>query len=341
MNQITVLMPVYNGEKYVAQAIESILSQSFKKFEFLIIDDGSTDSSREIVLSFQDKRIRFLTNSSRLKLSGALNRGISEAKTEFIARMDSDDIAVPSRLEKQWRFMQENSTVGICGGWVKRFGAGVETLDKNPTESEFIKAYTLFECPFSHPTVMMRKNLFSRHGLSYNGDYYPTEDYELWSRAVDCFPCANLDAVLLNYRVHGASMTGAEWSDMDAKGEMIAGRLLHKLEIRHSAEELRFHRNLGRGGSFKIAGLADIDRARQWLDFIVKKNKEVRRYQTESLQKTVELVWFRLCFNSTSHGLPVLTKYRSMKTLQGSLDYKKRTILILLSIFKNSLFFKG
>lgn len=117
--QVTVLLPVYNGEKYIAQAIESILNQSFRNFELRIIDDGSKDSSVKIVQSYSDPRIRIVKNPQNLGLVQTLNRGITLIKSEYLARMDADDIALPDRLEKQLLFMQARPEVGLLGGAIQ------------------------------------------------------------------------------------------------------------------------------------------------------------------------------------------------------------------------------
>ena len=113
--KVTVLMPVYNCEKYLRESIESILNQTFKDFEFLIINDGSSDKSAEIVESYNDNRINFVQNEKNIGLAASLNRGLDIAKGEYIARMDADDISLPERLEKQVRFMETNPQIGICG----------------------------------------------------------------------------------------------------------------------------------------------------------------------------------------------------------------------------------
>ena len=107
---VSVLMAVYNGEKYLLEAIESILNQTYTNFEFLIINDGSTDSTEEIILSYSDQRIRYIKNEQNLKLIASLNKGLDLAKGKYIARMDADDISLPDRLEKQVNFLERNST---------------------------------------------------------------------------------------------------------------------------------------------------------------------------------------------------------------------------------------
>ena len=334
MFEVTVLMPVYNGEKYLKEAIESILDQSYKEFELLIIDDGSADGTASIIKSYNDARIRLLTNSKRLKLSGALNRGIQEARGNLIARMDADDIARPERLATQVAFLHDNPAIGICGTWVKRFGSVKSTVDKNPSGSDEIRAYALFECPFTHPSVMFRKNLFVSHELRYNGDFYPTEDYELWTRAVQLFPCANIPKVLLDYRVHNAGMTGSEWSDMDTQGARIGEANLKRLEICPTEDEIWLHRNVGRAGSRRCRNLGELEQAANWLEKLWQANEQHRVYDREAFQKILNLIWFRVCFNGSFLGLRVLACFSRRWWGSYNRETVFRSVLMLLSITK-------
>lgn len=336
MFDVTVLMPVYNGERYLRESIESILSQTFSNFELLIIEDGSTDSTPAIIHSYIDERIRMLTNPTRLKLSGALNRGIDEAKGKFIARMDADDIAGRDRLAKQVQYLNNHPDTGICGTWVRRFGEIRPCIDKNPITTEEIRAYSLFECPFSHPTVMFRKDFFIASKLRYNGDYYPTEDYELWSRAVHIFPCVNIPEVLLDYRVHKKGMTGTEWNDMDAKGLLIGESNLKRLGILPTRDQSLLHRNVGRAASKRWESFSELRKAGNWLLRLWHANEEYRVYETAAFKKILDLVWFRACFNASPLGFGVLPFYRYKPWGGSQVLSIRRSILILLSIVKNN-----
>lgn len=335
MADVTVLMPVYNGEKYLRPAIESILSQTYRDFEFLILDDGSTDASAAIVGSYGDARIRFLTNPRRLKLSGALNRGMDEARGSLIARMDADDIARPERLARQVAFFRENREVGICGAWVRRFGSGKPRIDRNPTASPEIRAYTLFECPFSHPSVMFNKNLFAAAGLRYDGDFYPTEDYELWTRAVHLFPCANIPEVLLDYRVHQGGMTGGEWNDMDAQGARIGAQNLKRLEIAPTPAELALHRNVGRAGSRRWKDFRELEEAESWLVRLWHANHSLEVYDRRAFVKILDLIWFRVCFHATPLGLMVFHRFHNRPWRNDFFMPVDRSAVILLSILRH------
>ncbi|MDD5135621.1 MAG: glycosyltransferase, partial [Phycisphaerae bacterium] len=209
MPLVTVLLPVYNGERFLAEAIKSVLSQTFCDFELLIVDDGSTDHSAGIIKSFDDPRIRVIQNKVRLKLSGALNRGMDNARGAYIARMDADDICIPGRLAVQVDYMNGHPDVGICGGWVEAFGEHPSsgTIFKYPLTSTEIKASLLFDNPFAHPSLIFRRDFFDRHNLRFDGSFYPAEDYELWIRALDSCQAENIPVVLLKYRLHGNSMT--------------------------------------------------------------------------------------------------------------------------------------
>lgn len=311
MPRVTVLMPVYNGEQYLRETMDSILGQVFSDFEFLIVDDGSTDGSAAIIDSYKDERIRVLKNPTRLKLSGALNRGFDEARGQYIARMDADDISLPNRLAIQVAFLDQHKDMGLCGSWVKMFGNRKTTIYRAPVGYEHIRAKALFDNPFVHPSVMLRKALFDRHKLRYDGSYYPTEDYELWTRAVPCFPCDNIPKVLLHYRVHPNSMTTSDWSRMDGKGLLIARYVLGSLGLDLSEQQLCFHRNIGREMSCQLTKSEDLLLAEQWLSSILAVNRQQKEYDETALKDIISDTWFRLCFNSSRLGLSVFQKFLS------------------------------
>ena len=309
MPKVTVLMPVYNGEPYLPQAIDSILAQTFRDFELLIVDDGSTDSSVDIVQSCEDRRIRLLRNAQRRKLSGALNRGLAHARGEYVARMDADDISLPRRLEIQVAFMERHGHVGLCGTWVKMFGLKLPAVYRAPVGYEHIRAKALFDNPFAHPSVMLRKRQFDQHDLKFNGWYYPTEDFEIWSRAIKLFPCDNIGQVLLHYRRHPKSMTQSDWHRMDAKALPIVNRGLRDLGLDLSDEQLQFHRNIGREVSYPCQNRSELTRAEKWLGDLIHINRTQGVYLEAALENIIADVWFRLCFNASRLGPWVIRQY--------------------------------
>ena len=307
--EITVLMPVHNGAAHVREAAESILSQTFRDFEFLVVDDASDDQTVEILESLGDPRLRLVKSRERLRFSGALNLGLDQARGEWIARMDADDIALPNRLACQREFLRAHPEIGLCGGLATAFGLRQGPYFRPPMTPAEIQAYLLFDSPFVHPTVMVRRDLLERHGLRFDPAFCPADDYELWSRAARLFPVANLDRVVLRYRVHGASLTEAAWGDMDACAARVAGRELQALELTVDDETLRFHRNLGRGRCFPINDAATLARAEDWLSRLVAANDAVRRYDPAAFRRVVAGIWFSACYHAGRTGLGLLRRY--------------------------------
>lgn len=207
---ISVLMPVYNTpEAFLRKSIESILNQTFEKFEFIILNDASNDITVRILREYKDNRIRLIDNEYNMGLSGCLNKGISLAKGKYIARMDSDDIAHKKRLEWQYYFMKKNPNIFMCGGNIKLIDAWGKWKGTNRYcyNTESIRMDTLFTCPFAHPTVMFNARLLMQEKKRYC-EGIKAEDYELWSRLVYKYEVANIKKVLLFYRVHDESITG-------------------------------------------------------------------------------------------------------------------------------------
>jgi len=181
--KISVIMAVFNGEKNIAAAIESILNQTYKDFEFIIVDDGSNDRSYEIIKNYADKddRIKIIRNNSNTGLTKSLNKAITQAKGEFIARQDDDDISLPSRLELQVNFLEQNPEYSFCGcnGIIKQNGVELlEYFDYNEIKQNLITK----NC-FAHPSIVIRKTMFEKFG-NYDEKYLYGQDYELWCRLI-------------------------------------------------------------------------------------------------------------------------------------------------------------
>ena len=218
MPKISVIMPVYNGEKYLKEAIQSVLDQTYKDFEFIIIDDGSTDDTEKVINSFSDERIRIykLNHAGIVK---ALNKGLEVAQGEYIIRSDADDISLPERFQKLLDYMEENGRVGVCGSWaISMNGKGEEVgkMKYPPIENEEIKKYSLFHNPFIHPSVIFRKKTVDEVGGYRN--FKHNEDYELWTRVLKDHEGHNLSEVLLKYRIHPHQTTRKHGLKMKAVG---------------------------------------------------------------------------------------------------------------------------
>ena len=207
--EITVLMSVYNGAKFLAEAIDSILAQTFTDFEFIIIDDASSDDSLHIINSYKDARIVLIQNNKNIGLTKSLNIGIAKAKGKYIARMDADDISMPKRLEKQFDFMEEHLEFAFCGTRAKTINdVGKEiSFFKPPTDSSKILALLLFKNCFFHSSLIIRTKKLLQV-LGYNETYKYAQDYKLYLELFKnkCYG-TNLKEQLLVYRVLNSNIS--------------------------------------------------------------------------------------------------------------------------------------
>lgn len=202
---ISVVMSVYNGELYLDEAIESILNQTYKDFEFIIINDGATDKSLEIIEKYknQDDRIVLISRENK-GLIASLNEGIEKARGKYIARMDADDISLPKRFEEQVEFM-ESENIDICGGNYLSINSdgSLFSLNLTPQSHELCTLSLVSKVPFAHPTVMMRKEFLDKHALKYGqSNFQKAEDLDLWIRMHEKgAKFGNVSELILKYRI--------------------------------------------------------------------------------------------------------------------------------------------
>lgn len=294
-------MPVYNSETYLAQAMRSILNQTFRDFEFLIIDDGSGDGSVEIVKTISDNRVRLLHNGQRLGVAATLNKGLELAGSEYVARMDADDISEPDRLMRQFEFMERAPEVGVSGSWVRMFADGARGhLIRYPLDADTIRAYILFNNPLAHPVVMMRREMLQERDLRYDSLCGAGQDYELWSRCLPHVAVRNIGRSLLSWRLNREGVTQKDNSGSNRTALSVQRRELAKLGIDADDETLRRHRSIGRGEGAVSA--ADLEDGLQWLEMIVRTNDRVHCYPQPGLQRAAAMIWFRYCMNSHRLG---------------------------------------
>jgi len=242
---VSVILSVYNGEKYLAEAIESILNQTYINFEFIIIDDGSTDKSLEIIASYDDKRIVLVSRENR-GLIASLNEGIEQAKGKYIARMDADDISLPQRFIEQVSYMEEHKDIGVCGSWVEVFGENLnKKIWKLKTGNDILKLMLLFAVPFAHPSVMIRKRILDEHKIVYDKGFLHAEDYKFWIDLSYYTNFANIPKVLFRYRYVKTSISRlADKSETNRRQITLANIfniLLEELKIKNTNKENKLH----------------------------------------------------------------------------------------------------
>lgn len=223
---ISVVMPVYNAEKYIVEAVDSILNQTYSDFEFIIIDDCSTDASYEILQSYaaKDNRIRLFKNDVNKKLPKTLNFGISQAKGKYIARMDADDISLPERFAKQIKFMESHPEIGVCGTWLVEFSkTGEKPVTPNITHEDIIVTMYFSNNCIAHPTVMMKSSIFQQQNILYNENHMGiAEDYALWNECLNNdVRFHNLPIILLRYRIHDNQTTSSNFTKIQSHAQQI------------------------------------------------------------------------------------------------------------------------
>jgi len=217
---ISIILPFYNSANTLCECLDSIIEQSFADFELLMIDDGSTDQSMEVVHQYADNRIRILTNKH--DFIGSLNMGIKEAKGKYIARMDADDIMFPHRLQTQFDFIESHPDIDVCGSYAESFGE-IKAIIQRPVGHVDIISSMLLSNPLMHPTVMIRLATLQQSGCLYRYGYPCAEDYKLWTDlALKGCKFANIAESLLHYRISNQQVTRTSQNEMWISSAKIA-----------------------------------------------------------------------------------------------------------------------
>ena len=313
---ITVLMPVYNAEKYVKDAIESILNQTFSDFVFLIINDGSTDRTEEIVLSFADYRIKYVKNNINIGLTASLNKGIMLTTTKYLARMDADDISLPDRLKFQYNFMEANEEIGVCSTWYEIFGKENTKVKLELSDAE-IKAKVLFGTAICHPTVILRTEVLKKNNATFGLPFefldgfghrvLELEDVALWNKLKHITKFAILKQIFLKYRWEGQNLTQQRLDVILERKKEYFKFLLDEIDIYPNDMNLLLHIN------FKYIinsnSLKDIDSFKKHLSEILLNNKQRKIYDQASLEKVVHKKWDNLFYYLPDYSYKMALRY--------------------------------
>ena len=308
--KVSILMPVYNSEKFLNEAIESILNQTYKNIEFIIVNDGSTDKSMDIINSYKDKRIRIINNAENRGIVYSLNTGLKICTGKYIVRMDSDDISYKNRIEEQVLYMEKNLDIIAAGTYVKIFGDGIkEKIKKNPILFEELKVKNLFSAPIYHPTLIIRREIFQK--LKYIEGYDGYEDFDLWQRLINSgYKISNLPKELLKYRIVKTSISGNFQKKIEKKYFGIKriyknnlNHILGKNDIEDKIIEQFTILNLTNLIPFKIADKTDIDDYFNLINYLIKENKKNKYYQEEYLKKYLYMRWAILILKSNKASI--------------------------------------
>lgn len=319
-------MPVYNGERFLAATIESVLKQTYTDFEFLIVNDGSSDRSEEIIRQWNDKRIRLINHKENQGIYASNMEGINEAAGEFIALMDHDDICLPDRLERQYEYLTAHPDIAICGGNAKFISEDNEVLGEVGTKAfdvNTLKMKLLFENQLVNPSVMFRKSVFLALGGYHR--YGLAEDYDFYLRASERYNMVNLESTLLYYRQHGNNTSLVKKEQMEDGVKAVMKALHRRLRFddvsdRSAAIHYSFISGT-RNSDFSVddyrSFLRNFYRIRHIPPHIIKKDI-FRRWADIVIDKGGRSA-FPLLFDGTFFHLPSLTWRHFRKALKLSL----------------------
>ena len=310
---ISVIMPAYNSEKYISQAIDSVLGQTCGDFEFLICDDASDDKTYDIVSHYTDSRIRGYSNQENLGVTQTLNDLIQKSSGRYIARMDADDCCRSDRFVKQLDFLKINCDIGVCGSWFYSIRDGSKNLVQTPEDNDSIRFQMLFDCPFCHPSIMFRSAIAKDKNLYYDEYYTHVEDYEYWVRlSYAGIRLANIAEPLIDYRLHGGSVGSTHSIAQQACAKKVRLLQLERLGIVPSDAEYNLH-------SRAIPDVAqDLDMIRaygQWLQKMMGANQCSKIYGNSRFALDLADRWWWLCSLATHHGVGLWRIFRAAPDL--------------------------
>ena len=291
-------MPVYNRQNYIKSSLESILNQTYKDFDFIIIDDGSTDRTVEIIEGYNDSRIKLIRNEKNRGIVYSRNRGLKHAKGKYIGMFDSDDIALPTKFEKQINFLEKNLDYGMVGSWVKWIDENGNLKEKGwklPAPANEIPAIMLFRNYFVQSTVVIRKNVIPEGGYSQGFDV--VEDSKMWFDVSLSHKVWNLQEYLLHYRVHSGNISTLGESAVGNSNKLTEYKFL-KLNIEPTEQETENHLLLR--NSNRIESLKQLKEIENWLLKIYLNNKKQQLYDRKILKKILFNRWLKACYKARS-----------------------------------------
>ena len=324
--KITVFIPVYNRQRFIAQTIQSVLDQSFKDFQLLLVDDGSTDNSLEIMRSFTHDRITIVENERNLCIPKTRNFGLEHAAGEYLAILDSDDLMLKDRLKKQKRFLDKHSDYAGVGSW-SRYIDDQDKIKKSivmrPVSHTRIMASLVFQCAIHNRTFMARTNIVKQYG--YNNDFLRCQDYELLYRLSQTKQNKfyNLPEVLVLGRKHDQQITSNTSTLGDQMKMTIARKFLNDLNISYTDNDLWNHIRIARNAGTKL-DKSYVDWTEQWLHKLLEANANMAMYHQIALQQICFKMWLKVITRKYSCNMLEIAKKRFFNTLnKTALSYLK------------------
>ncbi len=306
--KISVILPCYNAEEYLRESIDSILNQSFSDFELIIINDGSTDSTFQIISEYKDDRIILILNETNLGLIRTLNIGISKSRGELVARMDADDISRPERFQKQLEYLLKHPKVGVCGTWMHMIHN--QTIYKQRyLLSDQIKSVLLFANPIVHPSVMFRKSIFENENEIYNSNYPHAEDYALWVSLIEKTEFAIIDEPLFEYRAHTNQVSRNFNEIQRASVKQAQQIILDKLQLDCTDEEKEIQFSLYIEEYQKTNNY--YSSVEKWLSKLIVANQATKFFNENIFRNIVGEWWFRVNRELAPSGFGSYSRFKN------------------------------
>ncbi len=305
MPLVSCLMNVYNGEKYIREAVDSILNQTFSDFEFIIIDDGSTDQTLQILQSYNDSRIKVFKNGKNLGISESRNRGLKKVSGKYIAPLDADDISLPHRFMTQLNYMENHPEIDVCGSAAEVFGNTSRITEPLPTHDEILAGF-LESCRLLYSSTFIRRQTVLDLNVSFDTGFIFSEDYDFWVRlGLQGAKFVNLKEVLVKYRWHDSNVSVRHHEQQKLDAIRARKHILNRLNINTQNKEA-MHNSLQSGATADEAMMKDIG---DWISELLKANKQAGLFPDEVLEKEIARMWFRVLSNSCKNGTGVWNEY--------------------------------
>lgn len=282
---ISIIMSVYNDEKHIKEALDSLFSQTLDDFEIIIVDDCSTDRTVQIIERYEDERIHLLRNEGNKGLTRNLNKAIEYIKGTYVARMDGDDICYPERLEKQVKYLEEHKKVMLISCRTKMFGEEnlISRIKGTPEE---LKAMMLIRPVLAHPGFLMRAELLTEYGMRYDESFLSAQDYDFAVRTAQRFAIAVTPEILLRYRVHKKQVSSSKTGEQMKNADRVRKYQLNRMGVKLGEEMEEIHRKWAK--EEKCEDIEVFYRTVQLIKIIIESNKKTKIYEDEVLENVLK-----------------------------------------------------
>lgn len=330
----SVVMPAYNSEQYVGEAIESVLAQTMPSWELLVVDDCSTDRTLEVCQSYKDPRIRVFSSPQNLNAARARNLALEHARGEFVAFLDSDDVAVPYRLERQSKVLLADPELGFLGSQVRLINERAVQSNKHwiyPEEDGAFKATMLFRCSFLMSTIATRASLIREMGGQvFDQDFAPSEDYHFAAQMMRLCKFRNDKEPLVRYRLHTGQLIDAKAELIGCQMQKVQKLVLGFLGIEATDQDLETHRLCSSG---QVSSWEQLGFAQTWLERIYHANLAAGLIPDKGIRPILGVAWFHLCKQYGSRNLRLYNKFKSSKLSSFYLSRRNQLRFLIECIF--------